>query len=143
MSMEEEKDAPVKLTVFSMDVFEAWIENIKQNGKLDTNDPYFSEFLKIASELESRAVRNHRVMLDEPEESVPGFKVHGPKKCPRPCSECPDGDHHFSDYVEFPIYEPGHEAAVKHHMTCWYVCKHCDAWTPELPECEEMDAFEH
>lgn len=129
----------MKLTVYSLDVFGAWIENIKQNGKLDADDPFFNEFLKVASELESRAFTKHSVMLDEPDASASEFKVHGPEKCPRPCSECPDGNHHFSDYVGFPQHEPGHEAAVKHHLPSWYTCKHCDAWTPELPACEGID----
>lgn len=132
----------MKVTAYTLDVFDAWIENIKQEGKLDSEDPFFEEFLKVASELGRRAFTNHKVMLDEPDESIYGFKVHGPEKCPRPCSECPDGNHHFSDYVGFPYSEPGHEAAVKYHLPCWYTCKHCEAWTPELPKCEEVDHVE-
>jgi len=63
-------------------------------------------------------------------------RTGGPEKCPRPCTECPDRDHHFSDaMVEFAANEPDHEAA-KLGAIAWYVCKHCDAWR----ECTNAEA---
>lgn len=65
------------------------------------------------------------------------YHVHGPEKCPRRCSVCPDGNHHWLE--EFAC-EPGcdscgddecsrwHEASAVYGQDCWYVCKHCSAW---------------
>lgn len=57
------------------------------------------------------------------------------------CTEC-DGTHHFSDMmIETPDREEdtGHPAVLI-GLPCWYVCKHCPAWTVD-PE-EETAIFE-
>lgn len=45
------------------------------------------------------------------------------EKCPRPCGECSDGTHHFSD----PMRDDDGN----------YVCKHCDATAPMCSLCGE------
>lgn len=55
------------------------------------------------------------------------YKVFGPEKCPRPCVECPDGDHHWLDH-----FDDEHEAFTKYGLLMWFACKHCEAWTPEV-----------
>jgi hypothetical protein len=47
--------------------------------------------------------------------------------CPKPCAECSDGWHHFSDAMRT---ESGD-----------YVCKHCDATTPDCQDCGEAVEF--
>lgn len=55
-------------------------------------------------------------------------RTGGDRRCPSPCSECSEGDHHFSDMmIEFADNRPNHEAA-KAGVMVWYQCKHCDAW---------------
>lgn len=74
-----------------------------------------------------------------PEDGAP--KRGGPERCPRPCSECPEGEHHFSDAM-IEMADDGRgveedatddadkarEQATAAGCAAWYVCKHCDAW---------------
>lgn len=55
--------------------------------------------------------------------------------CPRPCSECDPGEHHFGEYVHDAEDYPDHPMAkatdLFHGPPCWYTCKHCEAWAIE------------
>jgi len=56
-----------------------------------------------------------------------------PPRCRR-CSEC-EGTHHFSDGMIVFIEDASTDhPAAKIGIQCWYVCKHCEAWTvnPEM-----------
>lgn len=71
--------------------------------------------------------------------------IQGPQKCPRRCTQCPDGNHHWM-IVCFPgCLEPGEgdydEALTHPAVQAWianedpekpecsyFVCKHCEAW---------------
>lgn len=84
-------------------------------------------------------------------------KHGGPARCPRPCSECRDGAHHFCEVDIQPVFaltdsddgfdeeeleevqtlrkHPAHLAGCE----SWYECRHCDAWM-EASDDDDMDA---
>ena len=68
--------------------------------------------------------------------------IQGPPKCPRRCSQCPDGNHHW--LTAFVHADPGdddYEEAMNHPAvraghgeTGWLQCKHCPSWHAVTPE---------
>jgi hypothetical protein len=40
--------------------------------------------------------------------------------------------------IDFAEDEPDHPAALAGRDS-WYVCKHCVAWVPELPDEDDLD----
>jgi hypothetical protein len=88
------------------------------------------------------------------EEPIPPPKRGGPERCPRPCVECSDGSHHFSDaMIDFASEDDEDEAlssaqspAARAEMLhpaeiagcdVWRVCKHCDAWQEYTDDCPD------
>lgn len=56
-----------------------------------------------------------------------GFKLGGPRVCPKHCGECKPGHHWGDSYTTFAEEDVDHEAA-RSGVDMWYGCKHCDAW---------------
>ena len=70
------------------------------------------------------------------------MQVHGPENCPRRCSECPEGKHHWLEQFPNPDDEDDelrdHPATVA-GLVAFCVCKHCDAWTSDIDEAMGYD----
>lgn len=55
------------------------------------------------------------------------YQLFGPPKCPKPCAECPDENHHWLDH-----FDEEHAAFRIHGLLIWHACKHCNAWSPDI-----------
>jgi hypothetical protein len=75
--------------------------------------------------------------------------IYGPLKCPRRCSECPDGNHHWIPTCVPPkgevdlddeemLTDPHNVKAWENGLEVFCGCKHCDAITDDMGDDDEF-----